>query len=168
MRFADVFLAEYDQEMKTTRALLERVPEGRGDFRPHEKSMPLGYLAMHVATLGRLGVAVMTQPDFDVMPPGGKRMSAGDFTSTEQLLKTFDETVQKVRDAVRALPEEQLGEKWHFKRGGEVMFSLPRAAALRSMMMNHLIHHRGQLSVYLRLNDVPLPSIYGPTADLPL
>lgn len=166
MSIAESLLPEFDHEMATTRTLLERVPDGKGDWKPHQKSMALGYLASHIATLPGWAVSTLQQTELDMNPPGGvKYVAVPEFNSTQDRLAAFDATVKGAHEAIAAAPDSDLGVMWSLKNGGETIFSLPRVAVLRSFIMNHIIHHRGQLSVYLRLLDVPLPSIYGPTAD---
>lgn len=165
MPIADTFLPEFDQEMATTRALLERVPADRADWKPHPRSTALGQLAMHIANLPGFGATVISQTEVDMNPPGGAGYTPPVLTSTEELLATFDANVERTRAAIAGARDEELGVPWSLKSAGEVIFTLPRSGVLRTMMLNHVIHHRGQLSVYLRLRDVPLPPIYGPTAD---
>jgi uncharacterized damage-inducible protein DinB len=163
MAFADAFLPEFDNEMKTTRSLLERVPFEKPEWKPHTKSMNLGVLASHVANLVGFGYQIASEDGLDM----ATRTMPGAYTSSAELLAGFDANVKQTRAAIQSLKEDKLMAPWTLSMGEMTIFSLPRAATLRVMMMNHIIHHRGQLSVYLRLNDVPLPSIYGPTADAP-
>ena len=161
MAFADNFLPEFDHEMKTTRSLLERVPFGNAGWKPHTKSTGLGDLASHIANLAGFG---------DMIVNNDERNFGGDqrpkvYDNTNDLLAAFDDGVTRSRSAIQGMADTKLGTPWTLRAGDHVIFTMPRAAVLRSMLMNHIIHHRGQLSVYLRLNDVPLPSIYGPTAD---
>lgn len=165
MAIAKALLPEFEHEMATTRSLLERVPEDRAGFRPHEKSTALGELAVHIANLVGLGPMAVFQTEVDMNPPGGPGFTPPAFTTTAALLELFDANMEKARDAIAGASDEELMVPWTLKSGGNAIFTLPRAGVLRTMVMNHVIHHRGQLSVYLRLNDVPLPSIYGPTAD---
>lgn len=164
MAFSDAFLPEFDNEMKTTRSLLERVPFNDPAWKPHTKSTSLGGLASHLANLAGFGVMIANDSgrDFSKIPP---EQMARQFTSTEALLSAFDANVAASRKAIAAMPDSKLGDPWTLQNGDHVIFTLPRAAVIRTLLMNHIIHHRGQLSVYLRLNDIPLPSIYGPTAD---
>lgn len=163
MSFTDTFLPEFDNEMKTTRSLLERVPFENPDWKPHTKSTSLGGLASHLAGLAGYGEMVVTQSSVDLAArQGGKPQQ---YTNSADLLAAFDSNAKKSRDAIATLADDALTDPWTLRAGDHVVFTLPRAAVLRVMLMNHMIHHRGQLSVYLRLNDVPLPSIYGPTAD---
>jgi len=161
MAFADNFLPEFDHEMKTTRSLLERVPFDNATWKPHTKSTGLGDLASHIANLAGFGDMIVNNDERNF--GGGQPPRV--FSNTTDLLAAFDEGVARSRTAIRGLADDKLGTPWTLRAGDHVIFTMPRAAVLRSMLMNHIIHHRGQLSVYLRLNDVPLPSIYGPTAD---
>lgn len=163
---ANTLLPEFDQEMATTRRLLERVPDAEAAWKPHPKSTSLGDLAQHIATLAGFGAMIINEPERDVAAGGGLKPPR--FVSAKALLETFDENVRKSRAAIAGVADADLGAKWTFRNGDHVIFSLPRAAVLRTLLVNHMIHHRGQLSVYLRLRDVPLPSIYGPTADEPM
>ncbi|HEX8276815.1 MAG TPA: DinB family protein [Longimicrobiaceae bacterium] len=166
MPIAQALLPEFDHEMATTRSLLERVPEGRPDFRPHPRSTALGALAVHLANLVGLAPRIVSLTEVDMNPPGGPGFAPPQFSTTAAVLEMFDANVAKAREAIAGTPDEAMMETWTLKNGGNTIFAMPRAAVLRTMLMNHMIHHRGQLSVYLRLNEVPLPSIYGPTADM--
>ncbi len=168
MPIAQTLLPEFDQEMAITRTLLERVPADLADWKPHPKSTALGALALHLATIPSLGMRAVTLTEVDMNPPGGAPSAPPRFETTEALLATFDANVEKARAAIAGASDEELGVTWSLKNAGRTIFALPRAAVLRTMMMSHIVHHRGQLSVYLRLNDVPLPSIYGPSADTPM
>ncbi len=163
MTIAETMLPEFDHEMNTTRSLLERVPEDKADWKPHAKSMALGRLANHLATLPEWVVFTLGGTELDFMAPDAPR--APEFASTAQALELFDEHVKNARAALAAAQDEDLKVKWTLRAGERTIFSMPRIAVLRSSVLNHIIHHRGQLSVYLRLHDVPLPPIYGPTAD---
>jgi uncharacterized damage-inducible protein DinB len=163
MAFADTFLPEFDNEMKTTRSLLAIVPFQNAAWKPHTKSTALGALASHVANLTGFGSMIASTPELDFTAPG--RPPQAQYSTTADLLAAFDSNVQKSRAAIAGMGDADLSAKWTLRAGDHVIFTLPRAVTLRTLMMNHIIHHRGQLSVYLRLNDVPLPSIYGPTAD---
>jgi len=165
---AQMLLPEFDNEMRTTRSLLERVPEKDGEWKPHDKSRSLAQLAAHVGNLPGLMTLVLTRTEFDPMAPENRDAMAFRFTTTEALLQRFDSNVSASRAALAAATDEEMGTTFTFRPGGKTIFALPRAAAVRTLIMNHLIHHRGQLSVYLRQRDVALPSIYGPTADAPM
>jgi uncharacterized damage-inducible protein DinB len=161
MPMTEALLAEFDHEMTTTRKLLERVPEDRFAWKPHQKSMTLGQLAQHVAMLPMWGSVTLTQTELDV--PGGAAPPQA--ATRAELLATFDGHVADSRRALAAAADAELGVPWTLKQNGHTVFSMPRAAVWRSFVMSHLVHHRGQLSVYLRMQDVALPSIYGPSAD---
>jgi uncharacterized damage-inducible protein DinB len=152
-------LKEFDQEMASTRRLLERVPGDRGEWKPHEKSFALGHLAQLVAWMPGWITRTLNEPHIDLATGEGYS-----FQPTGVLLEQFDRNVRAARDALAAVTGARLQEPWSLKRGEEVLMTGPRGETVRNHL-NHLIHHRGQLTVYLRLVDVPLPSVYGPTAD---
>jgi DinB family len=157
----ELLLSEFDDEVKKTRAMLERVPM-QPDFKPHLKSMPLGKLAPHVAELAGFGVTILTTPELDFGKSTRTRLP---FESAEQLVKAFDEGAAKVRTALKNTPDEAWTQNWKLSFQGKPIFSGTRFLAYRQMFLNHLVHHRAQLGVYLRLNDKPLPATYGPSAD---
>jgi uncharacterized damage-inducible protein DinB len=163
MALRDTILPEFDHEMATTRRTLERVPEGKPDWKPHDRSMPLSRLAGHIAELPMFGVIAFQGDSFDVRNAPSHEPTV--MASRKQLLDLFDKNVATARAAIAKASDEDLHKTWTLLNGGKTMFSMPRIAVLRSMILSHLIHHRGQLSVYLRMNDVPVPSIYGPSAD---
>ena len=165
MSIAEILLPEFDHEMTTTRRLLERVPEADAQWRPHPKSYSLGDLAAHIARVPKWGRFVFEQPELDLGAPANAELARAGFTTTAELLDRFDANVRETRTALAAAPDEAMRTKWALRNGGTTIFSLPRAAVFRAFILSHLIHHRGQLSVYLRLRDVAQPSIYGPTAD---
>jgi uncharacterized damage-inducible protein DinB len=154
-------LPEYDHEISTTRKLLERVPEDRLDWKPHPKSSSLGQLSEHVATIPTWGEMTVTRSELDL----GGSPSAEPVTTRAQLLAMFDANAAGTRAALAGTSDAEMMAPWTLKLSGQTIFSMPKAAVWRSFVMSHLIHHRGQLSVYLRMNDQPLPSIYGPSAD---
>lgn len=164
MPIRDALLPEYDHEMATTRRLLDRVPVGQFAWKPHERSMTLGELATHLSNLPFWGSAILREDSFDLADPVANTRAQVPPTR-EALLNQFDEKVAAARQLIAAAGDPEMLARWTLKRGGEEIFSMPRVAALRSFVMNHSIHHRGQLSVYLRLQNVPLPAMYGPTAD---
>ena len=157
----DGLLAEFDHEMGTTRKLLERLPDDKLSWKPHVKSMSLGGLATHVSNIPQWAGTILNEPFFDLAnaPP-----NQAEKTSRAEILASFDETRKRTRDWMDKTDAEY-SSLWTLKRGGQPMFSVPRVSAFRSFVLHHVIHHRGQLSVYLRLNDVPVPAIYGPSAD---
>ena len=155
---------EIKHEAAQTKKLLERVPFDKFDWSPHEKSMKLGKLAVHVAEIPRWSSRILTATEFDFIKAGYKQ---AEVNSTDELVQLFENNVQTVLDGFNAATDDDLVDKWTFRRGEHVIFTLPRAAAIRILAMNHFIHHRGQLSVYLRLLDIPIPGMYGPSADEP-
>lgn len=161
MSLSEALLPEFDQEMGNTRKTLERVPVEKFGWKPHEKSMTMGQLAIHVATIPGWGVVAIAQDSFDVAQPHQPPV----VTTREELLTLFDKGVAEARASIASAKDEQFFKPWSLLSGGKTIFTLPRTAVLRSMVMNHLIHHRAQLGVYLRLNNVPVPAIYGPSAD---
>ena len=160
MAISDALLPEFDHEMANTRKTLERVPEGKFDWKPHVKSATMGWLATHLAMLPGWAVMTMRSGSFDVGTPGA---AAG--PPSHNALELFDKNVAEARAAITAAKDEQFLEPWSLLNNGQTIFTMPKVAVLRSFVMNHLIHHRAQLGVYLRLNDIPVPSIYGPSAD---
>jgi uncharacterized damage-inducible protein DinB len=165
MSIAQSLLPEFEHEMATTRRLLERVPEDRPEWQPHSKSMTLNRLASHVAELPGWTGMTLRETELDLLPPGATEYQPRTFAGREEMLAEFDRNVAEAKEVLAATDDAGFMVPWTLKKGGETLFTLPRIAVLRSWMMNHIIHHRGQLSVYLRLNDVPVPAIYGPTAD---
>jgi len=165
MPLNQALLPEFDHEMENTRKTLERVPEDKFAWKPHEKSFSMVALATHLATLPSWGALTIQRDSIDVAPEGEPPPKSEPAKSVEDLLEKFDRNVAAARAALAGATDEDLLKTWTLLKGGKTIFSLPRVAALRSFVMNHNVHHRAQLGVYLRLNDVPVPSIYGPSAD---
>lgn len=163
MGIVDALLPEFDREMGVTRRLLERVPDGQFAWQPHPKSMTLGRLAEHLAELPNWVGATMTRDSFDmeVGRPAGYTSPA----TRDAVLAMFDASVTGARGALASRTDAELLAPWTLLKGGQPVFTMPKASVLRAFVFNHIVHHRGQLSVYLRMHDVPLPSIYGPSAD---
>lgn len=161
MPLADALVPEFDHEMVTTRKLLERVPEDKFDWKPHAKSMTLGALATHVANIVWWGEVTLDKPEFNAE---GQQVAAP-AASRAELLEAFDKNVRTTRASLAAKSDAELMAPWSLKNGKQTFFTMPKAAVWRSFVMNHLVHHRAQLSVYLRMHDVPLPAMYGPSAD---
>ena len=162
MPINDLLLTEFDEEIKKTRTMLERVPEGKKDFVPHPKSMPLNKLAPHVAQLSGFGLTILTTPELDFAKT---KFPPVPFESAAQLVKTFDEGAAKARTALLNTKDEAWTQPWNLSVGDKPIFSGSRFLAYRQMFLNHLVHHRAQLGVYLRLNETPVPATYGPSAD---
>ena len=160
MAMSDVFLQELEQEAHATRRALERVPENKLDWRPHPKSMSLGQLSLHIAVMPGAIAELSTQSPFQM-----KNFTQEPATSTSQLLSTLDESLAKARQVLKNTDDAALGTMWKMVDGEKEIMAIPRAALLRTVMLNHWYHHRGQLTVYLRELGVPVPSIYGPSAD---
>ena len=161
MAIKDSLLAEYDHEMATTRTLLERIPDNKLTWAPHEKSMALGGLATHLGHIPQWADAILNERSFDLADaPPHARSGA----SRSEIVDLFDASTRQTR-AWMDKSDAEYAAPWTLKRGGRELFTMPRIAAFRSFILSHSIHHRGQLSVYLRLNDVPVPAIYGPSAD---
>jgi uncharacterized damage-inducible protein DinB len=163
MSISELLLTEYDAEMKVTRTMLERVPFHKTGFAPHAKSMKLEKLAPHVAELPGFGLTVLTTPELDFSSGGGGRPRPP--FEAAGMLKFFDEGAAKTRAALAALPDSAWTTNWKLSFQGKTIFSGQRFLAYREMFLNHLVHHRAQLGVYLRMNDKPLPATYGPSAD---
>jgi uncharacterized damage-inducible protein DinB len=161
MPIADLLLPEFDVEMANTRTTLERVPTAP-DFAPHPKSMPLGRLAPHVAELGGFGLSVLTTPAVDFSQGTYKPLP---FESAAQLVRVFNERTAKVREALASMTDEAWTEPWKLSLAGKTIFEGTRFLAYREMFLNHVVHHRAQLGVYLRLQNTPVPATYGPSAD---
>lgn len=165
MSFSSMTLPEFDQEMATTRTCLERVPDDKYDWQPHEKSMSLARLLGHLAELPIWLTMAATTDSLDLAPPGEEPWKPYVASSREELLETFDKNVAEAREALTGVQDESLGAPWTLLSGGQELLKMPRGALIRSIVLNHLYHHRGQLTVYLRLNEISVPSIYGPSAD---
>jgi len=162
MPISQLLLSEFDQEIQKTRAILERVPEDKKDFTPHPKSMPLHRLAPHVAELAGFGLSVLTTPELDF---ANRTYKPVPFESAAQLVAVLEEGAGKVRTALQNTPDDAWAQPWKLSFQGKPIFEGSRFLAYRQMFINHLVHHRAQLGVYLRLNEKPLPPTYGPSAD---
>ncbi|HXY40303.1 MAG TPA: DinB family protein [Vicinamibacteria bacterium] len=164
MKLADLFKAQLEREAAVSRRVLERVPEGRQDWKPHEKSMPLGYLATLVATMPSWHGFTVTQDSLDLNPPGGGGYKPPTWNTRAELLQLHEGAVAQARDALQKASDEHLLRPWRLLVAGRLVQESPRYLVIGDTF-THLAHHRGQLSVYLRLNGAPVPSIYGPSAD---
>ena len=162
MSLNDALLPEFDREMGATRRVLTLVPDAHLAFKPHEKSMTLGQLATHLAELPVWAPRILEQSLFEIGPGGIERRAA---ESSRAILDLFDRHVTSARAALAARTDAEYLARWTYRKDGHDVFTLPKAAVIRTMVMNHMVHHRGQLTVYLRLLGIPLPPLYGPTAD---
>jgi uncharacterized damage-inducible protein DinB len=158
-------LGEFDHEMANARKTLERVPDDKFDWKPHSKSMSMGGLTAHIAMIPSWAKMTMETQQFDVNPPGGQPVAQPQLKTRAEALAFFDKGVPEARAAIAAATDEAMMQPWSLLNGGKPVFAMPRVAVLRNMIMNHMIHHRAQLGVYLRMNDLPVPAIYGPSAD---
>ena len=165
MKLTELFLDELEREAASTRRALERVPEGLNNWKPHEKSMVLGYLAALVASIPGWIAFMVNQDELDINSPDGARFKPQPVTSNLELVRVLDESVAKARAALSNTSDEHLMTPWRFVAGGHAVSEQPRYIMIRDAVFSHLAHHRGQLTVYLRLNNAPVPAIYGPSAD---
>jgi uncharacterized damage-inducible protein DinB len=160
MKLAESILIELDQEAQTTKRVLDRIPEDKLAWRPHPKSFSLGQLALHIASVPG-GVTTIAAQDTAEAP----NFTQPEPKSRQEILNTFSESLENAKGNLKKMDDARLASTWTLTRGGKVVMSVPRIVFLRSVLLNHVYHHRGQLSVYLRMLDVPVPSIYGPSAD---
>jgi uncharacterized damage-inducible protein DinB len=164
-RYAEMILPEFDQEMASTRKVLERVPEDKLDWKCHPKSNTIGWNANHVAEMAGWVKLTLEGTEFDISPAGGAPYKTPEFKTRQEILDFFDKNVAEAREAISRVKDEDLGVNWSLKQAGQTLFALPRAAVIRTFVLNHIIHHRAILTVYLRLNDIPVPGLYGPSGD---
>jgi uncharacterized damage-inducible protein DinB len=164
MSIAEMLLPEWDIEMATTRRVLERVRTGDGEWKPHPRSFAMGHLAQLVSRMPGWATTMMRETELDIAP-AGEAAQPYTFETTESLLEGFDRGAAEAREAIAATSDDDFQATWTLKAGGHAVDSKPRYLMLRTGMLNHLVHHRAQLGVYLRLVDVPVPPMYGPTAD---
>ena len=165
MSLGQSLLPEFDHEMANTRKVLERIPEDKLDWKVHEKSNTIGWVGMHLAELPAWIEIGLNQDSFDVDPPGGQPYRTPPATSRRAILDRFDKNVAAGRAALAAAPDAEFLKPWSLLKAGQTVFTIPRAAVVRSFVLNHMIHHRAHLCVYLRLNGIPVPALYGPSAD---
>ena len=165
MTIGQSMLGEFDQEMVNTRKALERVPDDKWGWKPHEKSGTLGWLAAHVGTVPEWIAMTIKTEQLDYAPVGGPSYEPPKIENRQQLLAAFDKAAAEARAALASVRDEDLLKNWKLLAGGKEVFTVPRVACIRGMCLNHLYHHRGQLTVYFRLLGVPVPGLYGPSAD---
>jgi uncharacterized damage-inducible protein DinB len=164
MSITQSMLPEFDHEMANTRRTLERVPDDKWDWKPHPKSGTMGWLANHIAFMPGWATDTLTTDSFD-FAPNGKQIELPSTKNRAEALALFDKGVAATREALKLATDAQLMQPWSLLQNGKPIFTMPRIAILRGMILNHTIHHRAQLCVYFRLNDVPVPALYGPSAD---
>ena len=165
MTIAQTMLMEYEMEAAGTRKALERVPDDKLGWKPHEKSMSMGDLATHLAEAPGWMNVTIEQDSFDVAPPGGQSYQRPNVKNRQEILDLFDKNLAKAKESLGKASDAEMMKPWSFMKGGQTMFTMPKVAVVRSFVMNHNIHHRAQLGVYLRLNNIPVPGHYGPSAD---
>lgn len=165
MSYSDSILPEFDQEMAGTRKVLERVPEEKLDWQPHAKSHTIGWNANHLAELPGWAVMTLREDSLDMNPAGGQPYRTPKLTTRREILEAFDRNVAEARAALEAVTDEEIMQPWSLLNAGQAIFTMPRATVIRSFVMNHIIHHRAILCVYYRLNEIPVPGLYGPSGD---
>ncbi len=165
MSYAASILPEFDHEMAGTRKVLDRIPDDKLDWRAHPKSNTIGWNANHLAELPGWAISIFTQPSYDFAPAGGEPYQSPNLKSTKEIVALFDKNVATAREAIAGAKDESMGDMWTLRGGERVIFTMPRAAVARGFLMNHIIHHRAILTVYFRLNDIPVPALYGPSGD---
>ncbi len=165
MTYAETVLPEFDQEMASTRKVLERIPDDKLDWQAHPKSHTIGWNANHLVDLPNWLGETLTKHSLDIAPVGGEPYTLPKLTSRQEILDMFDRNVTNARKTLAAVKDEEAGKMWSLLKGGNTLFTMPRAAVVRSFVLNHIIHHRAILCVYLRLNDIPVPGMYGPSGD---
>ena len=165
MNYAETILPEFDREMANTRKVLERVPENKLDWQAHSKSHTIGWNANHLAEIAGWVEGWLTAPSWDFAPIGGELYQSPKLTSRQEILDRFDRNVAAARKVIAAVKDDQMTQPWSLLKAGTPLFTMPRAAVIRGFVLNHLIHHRAILCVYLRLNKVPVPGMYDPSGD---
>jgi uncharacterized damage-inducible protein DinB len=165
MSIAQSILPEFDHEMAGTRKTLERIPDDKLDWKAHPKSNTIGWVSAHLANLPGWAIVTLEQDAFDIHPVGQEPYRTPTLTSRQQILDEFDSNVAKARAAIAGATDEMFLKPWSLLRQGQPMFTMPKIAVLRGFVLNHIIHHRAHLCVYLRLNDIPVPALYGPSGD---
>jgi uncharacterized damage-inducible protein DinB len=165
MSYAETILPEFDRELANTRKVLERVPEERMDWQAHPKSHTIGWNANHLAEIPEWVAGIVAAAAWDIAPVGGEPYRTPTLKSRQAILELFDANVAAARKALAAADDDAMAQPWSLVKAGTPMFTMPRTTVIRSFVLNHLIHHRAILCVYLRLNDVPVPGMYGPSGD---
>ena len=165
MAIGQSLLPEFDQEMANTRKVLERIPEDKLEWKAHPKSNTIGWVSKHLADLPSWATETLKHESLDIAPPGGPAFQLPEAKTKEAILELFDKNIVGARAAINAASDADFMKTWTLLKGGQKLFAMPRIAVVRSMVLNHSIHHRGHLCVYLRLNNVPVPALYGPSGD---
>ncbi len=165
MSYADLVLPEFDQEMANTRKVIEQVPDDKLGWRAHEKSNTIGWVANHLAEIPGWVEGTFSSLDWDIEPVDGEPYKPPTFETTQEILTLFDQNVASARKTIESIEDSQLADIWSLSKKGKVMMSVPRGVVMRSFVLNHTVHHRAILCVYLRLNGLPVPGMYGPSGD---
>ena len=165
MNYAETILPEFDREMANTRKVLECVPENKLDWQAHPKSRTIGWNANHLAEIPGFGKGFLTAPSWDFAPIGGEPYQSPTLASRQEILDLFDRNVAAARKAIVAVKDDQMTQPWSLLKAGTLIFTMPRGMVIRNFVLNHLVHHRAILCVYLRLNDIPVPGMYGPSGE---
>ena len=165
MAISDALVAEFDHEMQGTRKTLERVPDDKFDWKPHEKSYTMQALSSHLANIPTWMTMTLNQESLDVMPEGEPEFKSPQAKDTAELLRFFDENVAEARKVLAGTGDQTFMQNWTLLAGGQEVFTMPKIAVVRAFIFSHIIHHRAQLTVYLRMNGAPVPALYGPSAD---
>ncbi len=165
MSYAQQNLPEFDQEMASTRKVLTAIPDDKLNWKAHPKSNTIGWNANHLAELPGWAINIFNEPSFDFAPVNGPRYQSPKLATTNEIVALFDQNVHAARKSIESVKDEDLNQMWSLMAGGQVIFTMPRSAVIRSFVLNHIIHHRAHLCVYLRLNDIAVPGMYGPSAD---
>jgi uncharacterized damage-inducible protein DinB len=165
MNYSETILPEFDQEMARTRQVLERVPEDKLDWRAHPRSNTIGWNANHLAEILGWVDGMLTRPSWDIAPTGGQPYQSPKLTTRQEILDLFDRNVAAARKAIAAVKDDELPQQWSLLHAGKPFLTIPRVKVIRKFVLNHLIHHRAILCVYLRLNDIPVPGMYDPSGD---
>lgn len=165
MSYAETILPEFEHEMANTRKVLERVPEDKLNWRAHPKTNTIGWNANHLVEIPGWVEGTLTKTSWDFAPAGGEHYQSPKLTSRREMLEIFDRNVAAARKALAAAKDSEMGTTWSLLQAGKPIFTMPRTAVIRNFVLNHLIHHRAHLCVYLRMNDIPVPGMYGPSGD---
>ena len=165
MSIGKSLVPEFEIEMAGTRRTIERIPDDKLDWKAHEKSNTIGWVANHLAEIPGWVVGTLTADTWDINPPDGEPYQTPDLRSVAEILESFDRNVKQATEKIKSTPDEEFGKMWSLLAAGEVLIRTPKANVMRTWVLNHTIHHRGILTVYLRLNDIPVPALYGPSGD---
>lgn len=165
MTIGQNLLPEFDQEMAGTHKVLERIPDEKLDWKIHDKSNTIGWVATHLANLPSWAVMTIESDSLDVEPKDGEPFRMPTFDSVSEIVAAFDQNVTQARSLLESASDEEIHKPWSLLKAGETMFTMPKIAVIRTWVINHIIHHRGHMCVYLRVNDIPVPGLYGPSGD---